>query len=47
MIDIDKYMEMWDDNLLDSEDVQILINTLYAKVERLGKLREAMVEGHD
>jgi len=35
MIDTDKYMEMLDDNLLDSEDVQILVNTLYAEVEQL------------
>ena len=38
MIDTDKYMEMLDDNLLDSEDVQILVNTLYAEVEQLRML---------
>jgi hypothetical protein len=35
MIDIDEYIEMWDDNLLGSEGVQILMNTLIAEVERL------------
>lgn len=35
MIDIDEYIEMWDDNLLGSEGVQILMNTLIAEVKRL------------
>ena len=37
MIDIDEYIEMWDDNLLGSEGVQILMNTLIAEVKRLRK----------
>ena len=35
MIDTDEYIEMWDDNLLGSEGVQILMNTLIAEVKRL------------
>ena len=35
MIDTDEYIEMWDDNLLGSEGVQILMNTLISEVERL------------
>tara|TARA_Y100001938_G_C7915226_1_gene341620 strand:- start:364 stop:726 length:363 start_codon:yes stop_codon:yes gene_type:complete len=37
MIDTDEYIEMWDDNLLGSEGVQILMNTLIAEVKRLQK----------
>ena len=37
MIDTDEYIEMWDDNLLGSEGVQILMNTLIAEVKRLRK----------
>ena len=39
MIDTDEYIEMWDDNLLGSEGVQTLMNTLIAEVKRL---REAI-----
>ena len=35
MIDIDEYIEMWDDNLLGSEGIQILMNTLIAEFLRL------------
>lgn len=35
MSDIDEYLEMWDDNLLGSEGVQILMNILIAEVRRL------------
>lgn len=35
MIDTDEYIEMWDGNLLGSEGVQILMNTLIAEVKRL------------
>tara|TARA_R100000008_G_C3444695_1_gene96256 strand:+ start:38 stop:409 length:372 start_codon:yes stop_codon:yes gene_type:complete len=35
---IDEYIEMWDDNLLGSEGVQILMNTLIAEVKRLREL---------
>tara|TARA_R110001592_G_scaffold48007_1_gene151615 strand:- start:1698 stop:1916 length:219 start_codon:yes stop_codon:yes gene_type:complete len=35
MSDIDEYIEMWDDNLLGSEGVQILMNILIAEVKRL------------
>jgi len=41
MIDTDEYIEMWDDNLLGSEGVQILMNTLIAEVKRL---REELAE---
>ena len=44
MIDIDEYIEMWDDNLLGSEGVQILMNTLIAEVKRL---REDNKKLHD
>ena len=35
MIDIDEYIDMWNDHLLDSEGVQDLMNALIAEVERL------------
>tara|TARA_R110002074_G_scaffold193756_3_gene359622 strand:+ start:1659 stop:1859 length:201 start_codon:yes stop_codon:yes gene_type:complete len=41
MIDTDEYIEMWDDNLLGSEGVQTLMNTLIAEVKRL---REAIAD---
>ena len=44
MIDIDEYIEMWDDNLLGSEGVQILMNTLIAEVKRL---RERLIRAYD
>lgn len=44
MIDTDEYIEMWDDNLLGSEGVQILMNTLIAEVKRL---REAIADVTD
>mgnify|MGYP003154011456 CR=1 FL=1 len=40
MIDTDEYIEMWDDNLLGSEGVQILMNTLIAEVKRLRAMYE-------
>jgi hypothetical protein len=40
MIDIDEYIEMWDDNLLGSEGVQVLTNTLIAEVKRLQRTTE-------
>ena len=46
MIDIDEYIEMWDDNLLGSEGVQILMNTLIAEVKRLHEGIEQLL-GHD
>ena len=35
MIDIDEYIEMWNDHLLGSEGVQDLMNALIAEVKRL------------
>jgi hypothetical protein len=35
MIDIDEYIEMWNDHLLGSEGMQDLMNALIAEVERL------------
>tara|TARA_R100001510_G_scaffold41977_1_gene38322 strand:+ start:190 stop:405 length:216 start_codon:yes stop_codon:yes gene_type:complete len=37
MIDIDEYIEMWNDHLLGSEGVQDLMNALIAEVKRLQK----------
>ncbi len=42
MIDIDEYIEMWDDNLLGSEGVQILMNTLIAEVKRLLEVNDEL-----
>jgi len=53
MIDTDEYIEMWDDNLLGSEGVQILMNTLIAEVKRLQKELEdcweyiSHIDNHD
>ena len=35
MIDIDEYIEMWNDHLLGSEGVNDLMNALIAEVKRL------------
>jgi len=35
MIDIDEYIEMWNENLLGSEGVQDLTNALIAEVKKL------------
>lgn len=46
MIDIDEYIEMWDDNLLGSEGVQILMNTLISEVARLKDEVEERITAH-
>lgn len=46
MIDIDEYIEMWEDNLLGSEGVQILMNTLISEVARLKDEVEERITAH-
>ena len=53
MIDIDEYIEMWNDHLLGSEGMQDLMNALIAEVKRLRKELEqcweyiSHIENHD
>ena len=42
MIDTDEYIEAWDDNLLTSEGVQTLLNTLIAEVKRLREYQDKL-----